>query len=421
MRLALALAVALLAVAAPAPARADTGWCGTDQTATDRPDTVTGPQLHLVYAYPSDGGNDFAHAAPAIVTDVTEVDAWWRGQDPTRTPRFDLAAFPGGCTGFGNLDLGVVQLDLTAAQLTPNDGRYEQIYQALPAFDDWKKVVVYYDGPLADPTLCGTGGGDPYTGSGSLAVIYMRSSCTDPQTERAAVLAHEMTHEMGAPTGSEPHPYPGDTGHVGDAGNDLMYPYLSATSLDELVLDVGRDDYYSDGGSWFDLANSGWLRHLDVPQQQLAVTIAGTGSVASDLPGVACTATCSTLWDAGTQVTLNPTPGDGQRFVGWQGACTGDFCKVTLSEPTAVTAVFGPSTVRLTVRLAGRGTVTGPRITCPGRCSAAVSAGDPLTLRAKPAKGWRFAGWTGGCRGTRLACSLSPQAAVAVQARFLRR
>lgn len=377
---------------------------------------MTGPQLHLVYAYPSDGGDAFPTFANEIETDVETADAWWRSQDPARTPRFDLAALP-GCTG---VDLGVVQLGLTAAQLTPSSGRYSAIFRALPRFDPWKKVVVYYDGPIDDASLCGTGGGSTTTGSDSLAIVYIRSSCGQPESPRAAVLAHELTHELGSPDGRQPHPCPGDTGHVCDSDHDLMYPFLSVDSIDELVLDSGRDDYYREGGTGFDLSTSLWLRHLDAPQQTLTVSLAGAGTVRSDLPGVVCAQACTSQWDAGSRVTLTPEPAAGKRFVGWKGGCSGLDCTVTLTGPVAVQAVFGPSTVRLTAHVTGKGRVVGRGIACPPACSTAVEAGGPLTLDVRPARGWRFAGWTGACRGTKL-CRLVPQAAVSVRARFVRR
>jgi hypothetical protein len=45
--------------------------------------------VHVVYAFPADGADRFATAASQIATDVAAIDAWWRREDPTRTPRFD--------------------------------------------------------------------------------------------------------------------------------------------------------------------------------------------------------------------------------------------------------------------------------------------------------------------------------------------
>ena len=83
---------------------------------------------------------------------------------------------------------------------------------------------------------------------------------------------------------------------------------LSLEVLDELllepspVLDVGNDDYYGHSGGWPDLQDSLWLR-LVSQQIRLTLAIAGRGSVESDVPGIDCTASCGTDWDAGSLVS----------------------------------------------------------------------------------------------------------------------
>lgn len=414
-------ALAAVVLGAGAPGALAAGWCGgSEQTSADRPDSTAGPQVHVLYAYPSDGGNDFATWAPRIVDDAIAIDAWWRGQDAARTLRWDTAPFP-GCSGFSALDLGVLQLSQPGTAFSDSStgfrSLFREVVRALPDRSRWKKIAVYYDGPLADPTVCGTGGGSPDTALDSLAVVWTRSSCTDSPARRAWVVVHEIVHELGAPPGQEPHPYGSDTGHVGDAGNDLMFPFVG-DALANAVLDVNRDDYYRHGGGWFDLATSAWLRHLDQPLQPLTLTVTGSGSVSSDLPGIACTASCTTQWDTGSTVTLAEVAGDGQRFLGWRGGCTGFSCQLTLNAPTSVEAVFGPSDVRFSARVAGKGKVAGSGVSCPSRCGATVTAGDPHTVRATAAKGWRFAGWAGACRGRKLTCTFTPEADAAVQARF---
>ena len=49
---------------------------------------------------------------------------------------------------------------------------------------------------------------------------------------------------------------------------------------------------------------------------------------------------------------------------------------------------------------AGRGTVTGGPIQCPGTCSHNYTPGTSVTLTATAAAGSRFAGWNGACTGT---------------------
>jgi uncharacterized repeat protein (TIGR02543 family) len=99
----------------------------------------------------------------------------------------------------------------------------------------------------------------------------------------------------------------------------------------------------------------------------------------------------------------------------------GPDCAVTLVGPIAVEAVFAPLP-RLKVAVTGKGRVTGGGIACPAVCSVTVGApGFPLPLVAAPRVGWRFAGWTGGCRATRVRCTVVPEADVSVRARFVRR
>src|SRR5438477_103485 len=74
-------------------------WCGSGETSVNRPDSAdvalsSANVVHVSYVVPSDGVDRFATYAPAIVSDLAAADAWWRAQDATRTPRFDLADFP---------------------------------------------------------------------------------------------------------------------------------------------------------------------------------------------------------------------------------------------------------------------------------------------------------------------------------------
>jgi hypothetical protein len=149
----------------------------------------------------------------------------------------------------------------------------------------------------------------------------------------------------------------------------------------------------------------------------LAVAMIGPGRVTSDLPGLDCKAACTTQWDQGTTVSLAANPADGLRFVRWTGACTGNgSCTVTLGQALSVTAVYGPATIPLKVATTGRGGVR-----CTPGCSKAFPAGDPLMLRAVPAKGWTFAGWSGGCKGKLPVCRPTTETALTVRAVFHRK
>lgn len=93
------------------------------------------------------------------------------------------------------------------------------------------------------------------------------------------------------------------------------------------------------------LLGQGYLPPSPVQMHALAVERqgAGAGSVTSSPAGIACGATCSADFDAGTSVTLTATPDGGSTFAGWGGACAGSdlTCALTLSDGNTVTATVG--------------------------------------------------------------------------------
>jgi hypothetical protein len=187
--------------------------------------------------------------------------------------------------------------------------------------------------------------------------------------------------------------------------------------LSSKVLDYNRDDYYGHSGTWPDIQDSPWLHRLDLPAEALGLTLTGVGQVRSDLPGLDCTATCTTQWDQGSAVTLTAQQTATTRFVRWSGGCKGTApCVVKLDQPLAVTAVFGPLRIPLTVRVAGKGSIR-----CTPLCTKTFPGGNQLTLNAVPAKRWRFTGWSGGCKGRLPLCRPATDFALSVRATFRRK
>ena len=412
---ALGVVVAALALGALLAGEAQAApWCGTVSTA-DRPATVTGRSIRVVYAVASDGADRSAERAAQISADVDEIGAWWRAQDFEREPRFDRAAF--GCGA--QADIVIVRLPDSTATLQVNDPRFERITSAITRDDaGFEKHLVYYDGPVAAGSPCGEGGG---SGDGEgIAIVYM-TTCSGVPTE--VVAAHELLHAFGAlAAAGPPHACPDTRGHPCDSSGDILYPYAPAARLGALALDIGHDDYYAHGGTWLDVQDSRWLR-LVTRQVRLALTIAGGGSVESDVPGLDCAASCGTEWDQGTAVVLDALPAEGQRFIRWSGACSGsDSCSVTLGAAQSVTALFAPEQFPLTVAVAGRGTVSGASIRCSvARCARTAPSYTTVRLVPTAAKGWRFAGWTGACSRPSGACTVPMTKATSVRARFVRR
>jgi hypothetical protein len=201
-----------------------------------------------------------------------------------------------------------------------------------------------------------------------------------------------------------------------------MHPSIRGEPLSAKVLDPGRDDYYGHSGGWTDTQDSAWLVRLD-GQTPLAVTVSGPGTVTADVPGLLCSASCTTTWNAGQRLALAATPGNGARLVRWSGACSGaTTCNLAVNPGAAVTALFAPASFRLTVGVSGRGAVrsSSAGITCRPRCSATFPSFTPVRLTATPAKGWKLRSWSGACRGSKRSCTLPMSAATSARARFVR-
>ncbi len=230
-------------VAARTPASASATWCGTATSQDVEPNVVAGHPVHWLYAVPSDAPDRFSTFSHVMQTDAEAIDAWWRREDPARTLRNDLRQLSCGA----QLDASSLRLPLQGAVLDDEFG-FGDIFESLDdaGFDSgFAKYIVYYDGPVQEPDLCGLGGS---FGSVGLAVVYVRA-CLGAST--AAIAAHELLHTLGAVPDAAPNncPPPHD-GHTCVGGNpdtpnsDLMWWRLGNQTLEQKLLDPGRDDYY---------------------------------------------------------------------------------------------------------------------------------------------------------------------------------
>ena len=276
MKRALVTVAAFVALVATAPAQASVPvpWCGTDSSAVDRrPDATLGYSVHVLYVRPPGAPDRFGELAPRMAGDAAAIEAWWRGQDGARSPRFDLFAAPGCAGSFGALDLTNVQLPQPLSGIGGAFGELRDLLGDGGFSEPEKAYLVYYDGStgqVGDERVCGQGGGGSF-GRPALAVVYLDSCGTlSGDVVRPVVAVHELMHVFGAVSSSAPHHC--RRGHVCDATSDLMTALLSGADLSTLVLDGGRDDYYGHAGSWTDAQDSLFLERLDSPDRAAPAT-----------------------------------------------------------------------------------------------------------------------------------------------------
>ncbi len=216
---------------------------------------------------------------------------------------------------------------------------------------------------------------------------------------------------------------------TGKAGRNVVTTYKVK------VVGTGSGDltaliYDFSGSSFHYNADFGTNAGTYTASYPLTTTVTGNGLVSSSPSGINCGntgANCKASYSSGTSVTLTATPGAGQTFTGWGGACSGSSstCTVTMSEARDVTAAFtGSSFFPLSVVVQGLGTVTsdsgGVSCTSSGGagCQKPYASGTSVTLTAAPAAGWNFSGWSGACSNASGTCTVTMSQARDVTALF---
>ena len=158
------------------------------------------------------------------------------------------------------------------------------------------------------------------------------------------------------------------------------------------------------------------------------------GSIASDVGGITCGATCAATYLNGTVVNLTATPAPNYVFTGWTGDCSSyltNACPLTMITNQSVSATFAPSqTLDVVTAGTGGGTVTSDvgGIDCVspgvGACIKAIVQGTTVNLTATPDQNSTFTGWSGSggpCDGTTTSpCAFTMDADTTVTATFTR-
>ena len=304
----------------------------------DSPDDVAGPQIHVIYALPSDGTDRSLDQDGTLTGTVASWNAWLAGQTGGRNFRLD--------TSSGMLDITFVRVPETDAQFDAN-GVYirdelERQLHALGFNQPQKIYAVYYDGRSS--VTCGSAPWPPDL-AGNVAAMYLHGLFSGPvpcDTNRWGsvgnpgylefAMVHEIMHSLGfAPTCA---PHHTRRGHVSEPTNDLMYAGDAFWSL-PATLDVGRDDYFNAHiPGCLDLSDSPYLASV----YSIAVSVSGPGKVTSSPSGIDCPETCSATFPG--SVTLTAVPSAGMTFAGWTGACSGAASTCTIPSGGSVTATF---------------------------------------------------------------------------------
>jgi hypothetical protein len=234
------------------------------RSGVDRADDVRGPQIHVVYAVPSDGADRGLDTDGTIESSVRAWNAWLTSQTGGKGGlRLDT-------TG-GALDVTFFRDPHTQAEIHAQGAFVRDLLErdlhtaGLNAAD--KLYAVYYDGTSS--WACG-GGAWPPALPGNVAAMYLHGlpDADFPCDRNAFVpggapgylefaMLHEIMHTLGFVPTCAPHQT--RAGHVSDASNDLMYGGDEPWQLPP-TLDVGHDDYFGTGRTDCpDLATSPYL------------------------------------------------------------------------------------------------------------------------------------------------------------------
>ena len=263
------LVVSALVVAALASASSNS----LARATADRPDEVTGPQFHVVYAVPADGEDRHLDENGTIEGSVSSFQRWLAGETGGKAFRID--------TYQRALDVTFVRLSKTDGELVGRDrfvreGVEEQL--GTMGFTAQNKIyAVYYDGSHSYTSADAFW---PPALQGTVVAVYLRglpnyqypcvsnrfAGATEAPQYFEYVMVHEFMHALGFAPACAPHHH--RAGHVTSPNNDLMWAGDVGYWEFPLKLDVGRDDYYGHGrADCPDLANSPYLTPDAFPSQ----------------------------------------------------------------------------------------------------------------------------------------------------------
>ena len=239
---------------------------GSRRATSDRPDDVTGSQVQVFYALPSDGVDRGLDTNSVLVSTVGSFQTWLGGQTGGRTLRMD--------TYQGALDITFVRLGRSNATMVSYGAFVRDTIEkdlATAGFAAAAKIyAVYYDG--GSTFACG-GGSWPPTLPGRVGALYLQGtvsgappcntnpfagSPTSPPGYLEFAMIHELMHVQGFVSTAAPNFVL--AGHVNTGPTDLMY--AGPLPWQPTTLDLNQANYYNPNGlpaGILNLANSPFL------------------------------------------------------------------------------------------------------------------------------------------------------------------
>ena len=221
-----------------------------DRSLVDRPDDVSGPQLHAVFAIPADGTDTRIDINGQLQTEM-EVAQRWLQEQTGRCMRMD--------TFQGALDVTFVQFSRTNQQMRDDPDFVDQTVELefeARGLDNPEKVYVVYYGGSADNGSCG---GAAAIGGPAMQFLVQQNTQDGPLTgcpffsfvsgptgrfraSWSGVAVHETFHSLGvvpfcAPDHDDAHPL-----HLETISSDLMA--FDGTGFSTYTLDARRTEYY---------------------------------------------------------------------------------------------------------------------------------------------------------------------------------
>jgi hypothetical protein len=212
----------------------------------DRPDDDDRPQVHVVYAVPSDGPDRGFDVDGTLAGSVAVWNAWLVDQTRGSGLRLDTCG--------GVLDVTFFRMPQTDAEIAAQDPYIRDVLDdalvAAGKVADHKLYAVYYDG--ASSYSCGGGAWPPLL-VGRVAALYLRGEVAgfppcpqafaapgEPPTYVEFAMLHEIVHTLGLVADCAPHS--DGYAHTDDTPKDLLYtgpkPWQPET------LDPDHDDYF---------------------------------------------------------------------------------------------------------------------------------------------------------------------------------